>query len=138
LHRSHPPSRRFEFRRTAQRPKLAEISIGFGALLAASLAWGAAARPNPATHSVFFPVGNPEPDFDDRLRPGDNLYTDSVIVLDADTGKLRWYVQQNPHDTHDWDTAAAPTIFEQDGRSFMAVGSKDCRLWPSLKERSGD
>lgn len=84
---------------------------------------------DPATHSVFFPVGNPEPDFDDRLRPGDNLYTDSVIVLDADTGKLRWYVQQNPHDTHDWDTAAAPTIFEQDGRRFMAVGSKDARLY---------
>jgi alcohol dehydrogenase (cytochrome c) len=84
---------------------------------------------DPETHSVFFPVGNPEPDFDDRLRPGDNLYTDSVIVLDADTGKLRWYVQQNPHDTHDWDTAAAPTIFDQDGRRFMAVGSKDARLY---------
>jgi alcohol dehydrogenase (cytochrome c) len=84
---------------------------------------------DPATRSVFFPVGNPEPDFDDRLRPGANLYTDSVIVLDADTGKLRWYVQQNPHDTHDWDTAAAPTIFEQDGRRLMAVGSKDAKLY---------
>jgi len=84
---------------------------------------------DPETHSVFLPVGNPAPDLDDRLRPGDNLYTDSVIVLDADTGKLRWYVQQNPHDTHDWDTGAAPTIFDQEGRKFLAVGSKDARLY---------
>jgi PQQ-dependent dehydrogenase (methanol/ethanol family) len=84
---------------------------------------------DPDTHSVFFPVGNPAPDLDDRPRPGDNLYTDSVIVLDADTGKLKWYVQQNPHDTHDWDTSAAPTIFDQEGRKFMAVGSKDARLY---------
>jgi len=84
---------------------------------------------DPETHSVFFPVGNPAPDLDDRLRPGANLYTSSVIVLDADTGKLRWYVQQNPHDTHDWDTGAAPTIFDQQGRKFLAVGSKDARLY---------
>jgi alcohol dehydrogenase (cytochrome c) len=84
---------------------------------------------DPETHSVLFPVGNPAPDLDDQLRPGNNLYTDSVIVLDADTGKLKWYVQQNPHDTHDWDTGAAPTIFDQEGRRFLAVGSKDARLY---------
>jgi alcohol dehydrogenase (cytochrome c) len=84
---------------------------------------------DPDTHSVFFPVGNPAPDLDDNLRPGDNLYTDSVIALDADTGKLKWYVQQNPHDTHDWDTSAAPTLFDQEGRKFLAVGSKDARLY---------
>ncbi len=48
-----------------------------------------------------------------------------TVALDMDTGKLAWYVQQVPHDTHDWDTAAAPAIYDRDGRSYMAVASKD-------------
>jgi PQQ-dependent dehydrogenase (methanol/ethanol family) len=73
---------------------------------------------------VYAPVGNPSPDFNGAMRPGDNLYTDSVVALDAASGRLRWYVQQTPHDTHDWDTAAAPALYEQGGRRFMTVGSK--------------
>jgi alcohol dehydrogenase (cytochrome c) len=83
----------------------------------------------PSSRMLFVSVGNPDSDFDGRRRPGDNLYTDSVIVLSADTGKLQWYLQQNPHDVHDWDTGAAPVIYEQDGHRFMAVGSKDARLY---------
>jgi alcohol dehydrogenase (cytochrome c) len=88
----------------------------------------------PATHSLYVSVGNPGPDFDARERPGDNLYTDSVVVLDAGTGRLKWYVQQTPHDTHDWDTAAAPALYDVGSRKFMAVGSKDARLY--LYDRS--
>jgi alcohol dehydrogenase (cytochrome c) len=78
---------------------------------------------------LFVSLGNPGPDFDDRARPGDDLYTDSVVVLDADSGHLLWYVQQNPHDVHDWDTAAAPVLYEQNGRALMAVASKDGHLY---------
>jgi alcohol dehydrogenase (cytochrome c) len=74
---------------------------------------------------VFFSTGNPGPDQNGDTRPGDNLFTDSTVALDMDTGKLAWYVQQVAHDTHDWDTAAAPVIYERGGRSYMAVASKD-------------
>ena len=102
--------------------------------------WQAGARPaggaswstitvDPATRRLYVPVGNPNPDTDGNVRPGANLYTESVVVLDADTGRLAWYVQQVPHDVHDWDTAAAPAIYDQDGRTFMAVGSKSGFLY---------
>ena len=52
-----------------------------------------------------------------------------MVALDADTGKLAWYVQQIPHDTHDWDTAAAPTIFDRDGKHYMAEVSKNGYLY---------
>jgi alcohol dehydrogenase (cytochrome c) len=84
---------------------------------------------DPATHRLYVPLGNPGLDFDGTARPGINLYSDSVVVIDADSGKLVWYAQQNQHDIHDWDTAAAPVIYDQDGREFMAVGSKDARLY---------
>lgn len=75
--------------------------------------------------TLFVPIGNPAPDFNEALRPGDNLFTDSVVALSASTGKLLWYVQQVPHDTRDWDTAAAPVLYDEpDGRQFMAVVNK--------------
>jgi len=73
---------------------------------------------------LLVPVGNPAPDFRPELRPGDNLFTNSVVALDLKTGKLRWWVQQVPHDTHDWDTAAAPMIYEAGGRKMLAVANK--------------
>ena len=73
---------------------------------------------------VLAPIGNPAPDYNGAMRPGDNLFTNSVVALDIKTGKLAWWVQQVPHDVHDWDTAAAPAIYEQDGKSYMAVGNK--------------
>jgi alcohol dehydrogenase (cytochrome c) len=69
-------------------------------------------------------IGNPAPDFDGAARPGDNLYTDSVVALDYKTGKLAWYVQQIPHDVHDWDSAAAPITYELAGRRYLAVANK--------------
>ena len=77
-----------------------------------------------AQGQLLIPVGNPAPDFLGAMRPGDNLFTDSVVALNAKTGKLAWWVQQVAHDVHDWDTAAAPVLYEQDHRSYMAVVNK--------------
>lgn len=89
---------------------------------------------DPLQRLLFVPTGNPGPDFNAVNRRGANLYTDSVVVLAADTGQLAWYVQQVPGDVHDWDTAAAPALYEQDGRAYMAVASKDGFLY--LYDRS--
>jgi len=63
---------------------------------------------DPTLNLVYYGTGNPNPDYygDDRL--GDNLYTCSLVALDADTGKLRWHYQFTPHDVHDWDSAHVP------------------------------
>ena len=57
---------------------------------------------------VYFGTGNPAPDWDGRSRLGDNLYSDSVVALDADTGKLKWHYQFTPHDEVDYDSTQVP------------------------------
>lgn len=99
-----------------------------GAELGGGATWTTVAV-DPVEGTVFVPVGNPAPDFNPEGRPGDNLYTNSVVALDAATGKVRWHVQQIAADIHDWDTAAAPILYEQDGRRFMAVGNKAGHLF---------
>jgi len=61
------------------------------------------------TDTLYWSTGNPFPNSDDRDRPGDNLYTNSILALNPDTGKLKWYYQVTPHDVHDWD-ANAPLV----------------------------
>ena len=63
-----------------------------------------------ATGALWVPAGNPGPDFSGDFRPGANLYTGSVVVLDAKSGKLRSWYQLVPHDTHDWDVTAPPAL----------------------------
>jgi len=58
---------------------------------------------DPEQNLLIFGTGNPDPIKDGRSRPGDNLYTDCTVALDADTGKLAWYFQATPHDDHDYD-----------------------------------
>jgi alcohol dehydrogenase (cytochrome c) len=67
---------------------------------------------DPQLDLVYWPVGNPGPDFYGDDRPGDNLYTDSIVALDAKTGKLRWYYQFTPHDLHDWDAEEPPVLVD--------------------------
>lgn len=73
---------------------------------------------------LYISVGNPAPDFAAEYRPGDNLYTDSVIVLNANSGELEHYYQQIPNDDKDYDTAAAPVIYQQDGTKMVSVATK--------------
>ena len=58
---------------------------------------------DPEQNLLIFGTGNPDPIKDGRARPGDNLFTDCVIALDADTGRMAWYFQATPHDDHDYD-----------------------------------
>lgn len=62
---------------------------------------------------LFWPTGNVNPVFAGQGRPGNNLWTESVVALDVDTGKLKWHYQVSPHDTHDFDNNTAPIIFER-------------------------
>jgi alcohol dehydrogenase (cytochrome c) len=68
---------------------------------------------DPDTNLLYWPTGNPSPDYDGSARPGDNLYTDSVVALDAATGTLRWYFQFTPHDVYDWDSAQIPILIDR-------------------------
>ncbi|MGH9630760.1 MAG: pyrroloquinoline quinone-dependent dehydrogenase [Bryobacteraceae bacterium] len=67
---------------------------------------------DPGLDTVYWPTGNPWPDFYGGHRPGDNLYTDSVVALDAKTGKLKWYFQFVPHDVWDWDANETPVLLD--------------------------
>lgn len=65
---------------------------------------------DPELNLVYWGTGNPGPDMDGDVRPGDNLYTCSVVAIDADMGKLRWHYQFTPHDVHDWDAVGDPVL----------------------------
>jgi len=65
---------------------------------------------DPELNTVYWPTGNPWPDFYGGDRPGDNLYSDSVVALDGATGKLKWYFQFTPHDVWDWDANETPVL----------------------------
>lgn len=73
---------------------------------------------DPELNTLYWSTGNPWPDFIGHGRRGANLYTDSVVALDATTGKLKWHFQFTPHDTHDWDAQSIPVLADLtlDGR----------------------
>jgi alcohol dehydrogenase (cytochrome c) len=65
---------------------------------------------DPELNLLYYGTGNPNPDYYGEDRKGTNLYTASLIALDADTGKLKWYFQFTPHDLHDWDSNHVPVL----------------------------
>lgn len=86
---------------------------------------------DPATGTLYVPAGNPAPDFMPRLREGANLYTNSLIALDARTGRMRDHVQilDGRRDWHDWDVSAAPALIRtRAGRPLLALPGKDGQL----------
>jgi PQQ-dependent dehydrogenase (methanol/ethanol family) len=88
--------------------------------------------------SLYTPAGNPGPDFAGEYRPGANLYTGSVLRLDARTGSLRGYHQFVHHDVHDWDMAASPMLFtSKAGHRMVVAAGKNGFLYgmdPSLSK----
>jgi len=84
---------------------------------------------DPETNVVYWGVGNPGPDWNGDPRPGDNLYTCSLLALDGATGALKWYFQFTPHDTHDWDSAHVPVLFDAEirgrQRKIVAIANRN-------------
>ena len=78
---------------------------------------------DPELNLVYWGTGNPGPDWNGEVRPGDNLYSDSVLALDGDTGEMSWYFQFTPHDIHDWDAIQIPVLadIELDGEPRQAM-----------------
>jgi alcohol dehydrogenase (cytochrome c) len=67
---------------------------------------------DPETNLYIFGTGNPTPGYTGVGRKGDNLFTCSLIAVDVTTGKMKWYFQTSPHDTHDWDSAQTPILID--------------------------
>jgi alcohol dehydrogenase (cytochrome c) len=68
---------------------------------------------DPETHLYIIGTGNPTPAYTSQTRgEGDNLYTCSIVAINVDTGKMAWYYQTSPHDTHDWDSAQTPVLVD--------------------------
>ena len=71
---------------------------------------------DPGENVVYWGTGNPGPDWNGDVRGGDNLYSDCLVALDADTGKLKWHFQFTPHDVHDWDSVEIPVLVDRQFR----------------------
>ena len=67
---------------------------------------------DPVTNYYIFGTGNPTPGYTGVARPGDNLFTCTLIAVDVDTGEMAWHFQTSPHDTHDWDSAQTPILID--------------------------
>jgi alcohol dehydrogenase (cytochrome c) len=84
---------------------------------------------DPDARLLYWPTGNPCPDYNGDERKGDNLYTASVVALDPATGKMRWYFQFTPHDLHDWDATETPVlvdaVFHGEPRKLMLQGNRN-------------
>jgi alcohol dehydrogenase (cytochrome c) len=75
---------------------------------------------DPETHLYITGTGNPSPAYTSASRgEGDNLYTCSIVAINVDTGKLTWYYQTSPHDTHDWDSAQTPILVDAEFNGRM-------------------
>ena len=80
---------------------------------------------DPETGLYITGTGNPTPGYTGVARKGDNLYTCSLVAIDVATGKMKWHYQTSPHDTHDWDSAQTPVLFDGviDGRPRKLVST---------------
>lgn len=84
---------------------------------------------DPELDLLYWTTGNPAPDWNGDLRPGDNLFTCAVLALDPDTGEMKWFFQYTPHDTHDWDANQIPVLvdgeFEGQQRKLLALANRN-------------
>jgi alcohol dehydrogenase (cytochrome c) len=84
---------------------------------------------DPDLNLTYWGIGNPGPDWNPDQRPGDNLYSDSVVALDADTGKLKWYFQFTPNDPYDYDAVQIPVLVDTNWngspRKLMLWGNRN-------------
>ena len=88
---------------------------------------------DPELNTIFWGTSNPAPDFDGGPRPGDDLYTDCLLALDPDNGKLKWYFQFTPHDLFDYDAVETPvlvdTVFKGQPRKLIVEANRNGFLY---------
>jgi alcohol dehydrogenase (cytochrome c) len=82
---------------------------------------------DPELNLVYWGTGNPGPDWNGDVRMGDNLYSDSVLAINPDTGELVWYFQFTPHDVHDWDSTQIPVLADSEFNGQQ----RKLMLWPN-------
>jgi alcohol dehydrogenase (cytochrome c) len=101
------------------------------------MTWGSTTY-DPELNLIYFGTGNPQPVINGRQRQGDNLYTESIVALNPDTGKLAWSFQSSPHDTHDWDATQTPVLIdgEIDGRPRKLLAQASRNGWYFLLDRT--
>jgi len=94
---------------------------------------------DPDSNTIFVTTGNPSPDLYGAPRPGDNLYTDCIVALDAASGKLKWYYQEVPHDVWDLDVVSPVVLFttvDAGGKPVKAVGQAGKTGWFYILNRA--
>lgn len=94
---------------------------------------------SPQDSAIYLSTGNPAPAFNGERRPGDNLYTESIVALDARSGKMKWYYQETPHDVWDYDASSPPVLVDAldgAGRRVPAVAEAGKSGWLYLVERA--
>jgi alcohol dehydrogenase (cytochrome c) len=95
---------------------------------------------DPELQLVYWGIGNPAKVFNPGSRPGDNLYTSSVVALDANSGTLRWHYQFTPNDGNDWDAASVPMLADADfkgsRRKLMLFANRNCFFY-ALDRQTG-
>jgi alcohol dehydrogenase (cytochrome c) len=84
---------------------------------------------DPDLNTIYWGTSNPAPDFDGGPRPGDDLYTDCVLALDPDTGKLKWHFQFTPHDLWDYDAVETPVLVDRDGKKLLVTANRNGFLY---------
>jgi len=80
---------------------------------------------DPATNQIFWPTGNPSPSNRGEGRAGDNLYSNSLLALNADTGKMNWFFQFTKHDEHDWDATQVPVMIDSGDKHLIAQANRN-------------
>jgi alcohol dehydrogenase (cytochrome c) len=84
---------------------------------------------DPELNLIYAGTGNPQPVIAHKNRKGANLFTESIVALNADSGKMAWYFQASPHDTHDWDATEAPVLIDGEingqPRKLLAQASRN-------------
>src|SRR5260370_26983943 len=80
---------------------------------------------DPDTKTLFVAIGNPSPDLDGAIRPGDNLWTESVVALGATDGEFKWGYQEVPHDVWDLDAVSPPVIAMVGGKKAVVEAGEN-------------
>ncbi len=92
------------------------------------MVWGSTTY-DPELNLIYFGTGNPQPVIAGDGRMGDNLYTESIVAINPDNGKMKWYFQPSPHDTHDWDAIQTPVLIDGEingqKRKLLAQASRN-------------